>query len=63
MDRIDEIVQGFDKQLEQMPLLQMLANDGRKTMQMKHWAWMLIVLVIGYYLGTKYPNILSSVGA
>lgn len=30
-------------------------------MQGKHWGLIVVVLVVGYLIGTHYPNILSSI--
>lgn len=30
-------------------------------MNIKHWIGAVVLLAVGYYLGTKYPSLLSSV--
>lgn len=41
-------------------LCRMLQNE-RGSMNSKHWIWLVVVLAVGYYLGTKYPSLLSGI--
>lgn len=42
---------------------QKLFTEGRFIMQAKHWAVMAALLLVGYLVGTKYPQFWTKLGA
>jgi hypothetical protein len=42
-------------------LLWRLSHEGRFHMKIQHWLGAVVLLAIGYFLGTKYPQLLAKI--
>lgn len=55
----DGVVQRFDSD----GLMRRLETEGRFNVKIQHWLGVIALLVVGYYVGTKYPNFWQKIGA
>lgn len=44
-----------------MDICYLLDHEGRDGLKTHHYIGMVLILALGYYLGTKYPSLLSKV--
>lgn len=44
-------------------ICRLLDTEGRGSMKLQHYAIMFLLLVVGYYVGTKYPAFWQKIGA